>query len=305
MAFEALPPTCGIDFTQAHSIAEGPTDPESNNVGGKRFVVCVTGAGKGLGFYIAIAYVKAGISGLTISSRTQDDLDKLSVEIKKINPNVEILAQICDTLKDEDVQHLAKATKDRFGRLDVCVANAGVISKYLPDGSLPQGITTDFDFERVIDINLLGTVRVARTFTPLLLESPGAQAFIVITSLAAHFTHGGLTPIAYNVSKRAVCHLVEQMAYDHSKDGLLAYAVHPGAVLTPQTQHHSLEKGDAWDTALTDDVGLCGGFLTWLTKERRDWLSGRYVSVNWDVEELEKKKSNILDNDLLKFRMTV
>lgn len=71
------------------------------------------------------------------------------------------------------------------------------------------------------------------------------------------------------------------MANDHGKDGLLSYAVHPGAVLTPQTENHSLEKGDFWDSNLNDDIGLCGGFLTWLTKERRDWLSGRYMSVNW------------------------
>lgn len=56
---------------------------------------------------------------------------------------------------------------------------------------------------------------------------------------------------------------------------------------------------------LNDDVGLCGGFLTWLTKEKRQWLSGRYVSVNWDVEELEKRKNEIVGKDLLVMRMTM
>ena len=66
----------------------------------------------------------------------------------------------------------------------------------------------------MIEINLLGSVRVARRFTPLLLESNGAKTFIVITSLAAHLTQSSLAPIAYNVSKRGVCHLAEQMAED-------------------------------------------------------------------------------------------
>lgn len=194
-----------MDFTSTiHKQADGSTDPSSNKVHGP-FVVCVTGAGKGLGFHIALAYAQANVSGLIISSRTASDLDALSSEIKKVNPSVEVLAQICDTTKDSDVEKLFKATKERFGRLDVCVANAGVISKYLEDGSLPKGITTDYDFERVIDINLLGTVRVARCFTPLLIESDGAKAFIVITSLAAHLINSQLTPIAYNVSKRGVC----------------------------------------------------------------------------------------------------
>jgi hypothetical protein len=58
-------------------------------------------------------------------------------------------------------------------------------------------------------------------------------------------------------------------------------------------------------TVLTDDVGLCGGFLTWLTSERREWLSGRYLSATWDVEDLEKKRDEIVSRDLLKMRMTV
>ena len=43
----------------------------------------------------------------------------------------------------------------------------------------------------------------------------------------------------------------------------------------------------------------------WLTKEKREWLSGRYVSANWDINELEKMQKEILDGDKLKFRMVV
>lgn len=186
------------------------------------------------------------------------------------------------------------------------MANAGIISKYLPDGTLPQGIVADLDFERVININVVGTVLTARHFLPLLLNTPdGAKTFIGITSLAAHFSHSAFTSVAYNLSKTSMCRLIEHMDNDHGKDGLLAYAVHPGAVLTPQTANHSLQKGDAWETLLTDDIGLCGGFLTWLTKERRQWLSGRYIAVAWDVSELEKMQERIVAEDLLKFRMIV
>ena len=87
-----------------------------------------------MGFHIAISYAKANATGLIISSRTTADLEALSSEIKKVNPEVEVLAQICDTTKEEDVKSLFDATKKQFGRLDVCIANAGIISKYLPDG---------------------------------------------------------------------------------------------------------------------------------------------------------------------------
>jgi hypothetical protein len=85
-------------------------------------------------------------------------------------------------------------------------------------------------------------------------------------------------------------------------NGNVRYALHPGAVLTPQTQGH---KGDVWDTLLSDDEGLAGAVCVWLSKEKREWLSGRYVSCNWDVGELESMKDGIVEGDKLKFRMVV
>lgn len=243
-----LQPHVGMQFTPTiHHKPEGPTLPENNKVPKQPFVVCVTGAGKGIGYWVSLAYARADVSGIVISSRTQSDLEKLSVELKKINPNLHVLSQICDTTKDSDVAALAEATKKEFGYLDVCVANAGIISKYLPDGTLPSGIFTDDDFNRVIDINFLGSVRTARYFVPLLLDKRSEGAFVVITSVAAHFPASELTPIAYNTSKVAVNRLVEHLKNDYGHEGLLAYAVHPGGVLTPQTENHSLEKGDRWE----------------------------------------------------------
>ena len=45
--------------------------------------------------------------------------------------------------------------------------------------------------------------------------------------------------------------------------------------------------------------------MTWLTNEKRPWLSGRYLSVNWDVDELQTKKDEIVKGDKLKMRMVV
>ena len=56
---------------------------------------------------------------------------------------------------------------------------------------------------------------------------------------------------------------------------------------------------------MTDTPELCAGFTVWLTKGNRPWLSGRYVSSSWDVDELEAKKDDILAEDKLKFRMVV
>lgn len=73
-------------------------------------------------------------------------------------------------------------------------------------------------------------------------------------------------------------------------------------MVTPQTKNHA---GEAWKDILADDEGLAGAFCVWLSKEKREWLNGRFVSCNWDVEELEAMKDKIVKEDLLKYRMVV
>lgn len=59
------------------------------------------------------------------------------------------------------------------------------------------------------------------------------------------------------------------------------------------------------DTVLTDDQGLCGAVCVWISKEKRDWISGRYICATWDMDELESKKEEIVKEDKLKWRMAV
>ncbi len=56
-------------------------------------------------------------------------------------------------------------------------------------------------------------------------------------------------------------------------------------------------------SALPDSVDLCGSFIVWLVKEARPWLRGRYLSANWDVDELCAKQEEVVKNDKLKFKM--
>lgn len=304
----AFPAYFGFTFTPTiHSTLCDATKPENNHLPAP-FVVLVTGAGKGLGLHISLAYARAGASGIIIASRTRSDLDDLEKRILEINPKCHVLSAVCDTTKKSDLDSLASKTKDKYDRLDVVVANAGIISKYLPDGSLPTNVVDDTDFSRVIDINLIGSAFTAQSFLPLLRDTPlpSPRAFVSMTSLASQLPSSAMTPAAYNTSKIALNRFAEHLSNDHlERDGIQAFAMHPGAVVTPQTQHHSTQKGDFWETLLDDDIELVGGWCTWLTRERREWLSGRYVSVNWDVVELEGMKERIVEQDLLKMRMAV
>lgn len=171
----------GIKFTPTtHQNIPANIDPTKTKLPSP-FVVVVTGAGKGLGFHVALAYAKAGASGISISSRTQADLDKLEKEINAINSKAEVLKSITDTQKEESVLQLEKEVRSKWGRVDAVIANAGIISKYLEKkntagSNLPEGIVEDEDWARVLDINLLGSWRIAKV-------SHGSTALPIIWSL--------------------------------------------------------------------------------------------------------------------------
>jgi hypothetical protein len=56
-------------------------------------------------------------------------------------------------------------------------------------------------------------------------------------------------------------------------------------------------------TCLRDRPDIAGDTIAWLSAERREWQGGRYVSCPWDMEELTKKKDEIIEKDKLKMRM--
>lgn len=191
----SLPPSFGLSFTPTiHS--KIPPNLDSTTVTLPiPFVVVITGAGKGIGYHMALSFAKAGASGIAISSRTQSDLDQLEAEILSVaqRKDVHVLKSICDTQSDESVSALEASVRATFARVDVVIANAGIISAYVDNASggsnLPIGLHADADWSRVLNINLLGTWRTFRTFFPLLSTTKsGPQTLICSTSLAAHST---------------------------------------------------------------------------------------------------------------------
>lgn len=59
------------------------------------------------------------------------------------------------------------------------------------------------------------------------------------------------------------------------------------------------------NTVLPDTPELAGAFCVWLTRGERTWLTGRYLSAQWDVDSLEKKRGEIEGTDKLKMRMVM
>ena len=88
---------------------------------------------------------------------------------------------------------------------------------------------------------------------------------------------------------------------EYGDKGILAFAVHPGSIATEM----AAKMPEEMMHIVVDTPEIAANTLTWLVRERRDWLAGRYFVCQWDVDELEAKKQEIVDGDKLKVRMVV
>jgi NAD(P)-dependent dehydrogenase (short-subunit alcohol dehydrogenase family) len=284
----------------SHASPYDAIDPSKTTLP-KQFTVCIVGASRGIGAGIATSYAHAGATNLILSSRRISGLEETASACRTINADIRIAIVPCDITSAESVASLAKDVQEQFGRLDVVVVNSGY------SGPVVLKITdTDPEtFFNAINVNYTGTFLCAKNFIPLLLEtSDGAKAFIGVSSLASLIVRGPIANAQYCVSKAAQLRLLENIHEQYFEEGLVTYAVNPGAVLTEMAIQTAPEK---FKPFLTDSPELCGAFCVWLTggRPRTEWLSGRLLSAKWDVNELMARKEDIVTDDLLKLKLTL
>ncbi len=92
-------------------------------------VVLITGASRGIGQEIAITYAMAG-ANVTIAGRSQETLDKTASVIHAAVSGAQVLAVPTDVRDPKAAEAAVQATLERFGRLDVLIANAGALSNF-------------------------------------------------------------------------------------------------------------------------------------------------------------------------------
>lgn len=267
----------------------------------KPHVVCVVGASRGIGAGVAFNYAKAGATGLILASRRTSGLEETAARCKDMKPDVEIEIVSCDITSAESVSQLAETAKVRFGRLDVVVVNSG----YSGPVVLKLTDTNPETFQNAINVNYVGTFHCAKYLIPLLLETEnGAKAFVAVSSFAALIVRGDIANAQYCVSKAAQLKLLEHVHEQYLGDGLSTFMIQPGAVASEM----AIETcPDVFRPYLIDSPDLCGALSVWLTKdlEKSSWLKGRLISANWDVDDQESKKKTIVEQDLLKLKLTV
>lgn len=184
-------------------------------------VALVTGASKGIGNAMAMAFGQAGAK-VVISSRKQEVLDKVADEMRLEGIDAHpISAQVGDLIS---MKNLVNKTQEKFGKIDVLVNNAATNPVF---GPLVEADEVSFD--KIIQVNLKGAFELAKMVHPIMVSN-GGGSIINISSI------GGLSPEAmlgiYSVSKAALISLTKVMAKEWGVDGIRANVICPGLIKT-------------------------------------------------------------------------
>ncbi|KAH6608457.1 hypothetical protein Trco_001803 [Trichoderma cornu-damae] len=211
--------------------------------------------------------------------------------LSKTYPKTTFHALQIDISKEDEVKHVIQEI-NKVSFLDILVANAG----YLPTPG-PLAASDTSDWWKAYEVNVLGTYLLGKYFLNQSQPTRGKPVFVGLNTGLAH-----LGPLAgrtspYASSKLAAASVVEFLQAENSN--IKAFSVSPGVVqseMSAKAAHPGFKP--------TDSPDLMANFAVWLASSESDFLNGRFLWANWDVEGLVAAKEKIAANPG-EFRLTL
>jgi NAD(P)-dependent dehydrogenase (short-subunit alcohol dehydrogenase family) len=264
-------------------------------------VAVVTGAGRGVGRTIARHLSSEG-ARVAVVARTPGEVEE-TVDLIESAGGVAV-AFALDVSDRAAVIGMVARTERRLGPIDLLVNDAAIVA--------PFGPSWEVDAEqwwRVLETNLYGSFLCAHAVLPGMTKRRRGR----IVNLASGV---GLTPVpygsAYVTSKAAVIRLSEALAIEAEEYGVTIFAIDPGWVSTAMTEYviHS-DQGKRWmpwaqSIEGTDDhvpPQRAAELVATLASGRADRLTGRYLRVSDDLDDLIHRAQHVRDHDLHSMRL--
>jgi NAD(P)-dependent dehydrogenase (short-subunit alcohol dehydrogenase family) len=260
-------------------------------------VAIVTGAGRGLGQAVALRLAEAGAQ-VAVASRTPVELSQTVTMVADAGGRA--VAFEVDVTDEAGVKSMVDEVERQFGSVDLLVNDAGIIG---PLG--PAWEATPVDWWRVLETNVRGAFLCAHAVLPGMIERRGGR----IVNVASGAGIGPARPFAaaYSTSKAALIRLSETLAIETSEYGVSVFSINPGWMSTDMTSFlaHS-EQGKRWSpwapqvfgTRAHVPVERAADLVAQLASGRADQLTGRYIEVFDDLDELIGQAADIKANNL-------
>jgi 2-deoxy-D-gluconate 3-dehydrogenase len=238
----------------------------------------VTGASRGIGRAIALAYAVSG-ADVALVARSREALDELSSDIAGLG--VRAVPLPCDVTDGDQVDAAVGTALQQLGQIDVLVNNAGG-----PLFNAPFLEIRDEGWRKAIDLNLTSVVSFCRAVGPGMLAQ-GSGSVINIDSIGA--LHPGPTVSPYCAAKAAVVNLTMTLAQEWGPAGVRVNAVSPGWLRTEinRAVHDHDELGAAIAHRIPlrrwgEPVDIVGVAL-WLASEASAYVTGAHIPVDGGV----------------------
>lgn len=290
-------PNFETSFTKTyHKTPYAAIDPTQPALSASGKTILITAGHTGIGFSIAQNFAVAGASHVILLARRAEVLQSAVTELSTTHPKTQFHsfpASIADTPKIKEI--FSNIRSKISSNIDVLVTSAAFIATSADALDISaEELTATFE------TNFLANINLVKEFLADIKQLGSAQEKIIldISSAAAHVLLPKIS--AYGTSKLAFTQWLGHVQQDMVGQALRVYSFHPGAVLTDAVRAFGMNE----DTMPWDDVQLPGQFAVWLASKEAEFLNGRFLWGNWDVEELVERKGEF-ENDAELLKITL
>ena len=233
----------------------------------------VTGAAKGIGKAIALKLASLGANIVLNYRSSEEKAIETENEIKAFG--VEVLRVKGDISNISDVENLIKSAKEKFGKIDIMVNNAGITKDTLILRMKEE------DFNSVIDVNLKGVFNCLKTITPVMVKQREGK-IINLSSVVGIAGNAG--QVNYAASKAGVIGMTKSLAKEIGARGITVNAVAPGFIETDMTEVLGEKFKEETKKAIPlkrlgkpEDVANVVAFLA---SEDANYITGQVIQVD-------------------------
>jgi len=238
-----------------------------------RRVVAITGAGGALGAAISRTLAGEPTTDLVLSDVSAPSLEATVAGLGA--PGGSVASMLADVTNFDEVESVVQLAVERFGRLDVLISNAGVLS---PNGRI-HNLATE-DWERAFRVNVLGAVNGIRAAVAVM--RPKRSGSIVLTASVAGLTAWSHSA-PYCATKAAVIQLAKVAAVEYARDGIRVNCVCPGTFLSAIHADLPAEALDALAARHPLGLGAAAdltGAYSYLASAASRWTTGSAIVID-------------------------